>query len=427
MTDDRSSAEIEREIEEERHALARSLEDLQAQFSPERLVNQATTYVRSNGGDLANNLVRQVKENPLAATVTGVGLAWLLMSANRPRPAPTYDRARFTHDPRYGDGVSSDTDRDRIPAGYTGAATYDDRTYPSAPGRLSESPYPAADYETRVGAASSGGASDDGDDRSVWDKTKAKAGELGDRARAAVGSAEHSAADAWGTARDGTSARWRDSQSGAHARADGMRARAAATRGRLYARSQEMRARVSEGTEGMSEQARLRVIRAREAAADAQHQIEARLGEYRASGARMYDEQPLIGGAIAMAIGAAIGASLPRTEFEDEYVGQHRDRLFDEADHVFREEASKLKSVADAALDEAKSVVDEKAGAAKGATPSGKDAVDKVEGEARSAAQRVADAARSEAERQGLGETAKAEADKAKAEADRQGLGKSAS
>ena len=431
MTDERSSAEIEREIEEERHALARSLEDLQAQFSPERIVNQASTYLRTNGGDFAQNLVRQVKNNPLAAAIAGVGITWLLVSSGRPPQAVTYDRSRSTHDPRFGDGT--DRAAARGSATYAGGtATYDDRTYPSAPGSLSD-PY-RGDFEGRV-ATASGDRDDDGP--SAWERTKAKAGELGDRVRGAVGSAEasasagydstragaadlgHGAADRWGAARDATSDRWRDWQSGARSRADGARMRASATRDRLYLRSQERRARIGEGTENMSEQARMRVMRAREAAADAQHEIERRFGEARATGSRMYDDQPLVAGAIALAVGAAVGAALPRTDVEDEYIGQHRDRLFDDADRVFHEEAAKLRAVADAALDEARDVADEKIGAAKGATPSGRAAVDAVEGEARSAAERVAEAARKEAEKQNLGGTAKAEADKAKSEADK--------
>ena len=456
MTDDRNSAEIEREIEEERHALARSLEELQATFSPERLMDQASGYMRANGGELAGNLVNQVKANPLAATMAGVGIAWLLASSNK-RPSPVYDRNRHTHDPRFGDGmdrtpVRTDTiDRSAYAGtayagtGYTGAATYDDRAYPSAPGRLSD-PY-AGDFDARLDDATS-------DDPSAWEKAKMKAAEFTDDAKAkwldakvkagmerdkatakwdaaktraatARYNTQSDAADRWGATKDATSQRWREWQDGGRARMDDARARYDAGRARAYAKSAELRARLAEGTEGMSEQARLRVMRARQAAADAQGDIERKFGEYRASSQRMYDDQPLVGGLIALGVGAAVGALLPRTETEDHYLGSYRDRLFDEADQVFQDESRKLKAVADAALDEAKSVADEKMGAvqskaeeAKGNTPYGSEAVDKVEGEVRSAAERIADRARDEAEKQGLGQTAKAEAEKAEAKAD---------
>lgn len=444
MTDDRSSAEIEREIEEERHALARSLEELQATFSPERLVDQTTTYLKSNGGELTENLVRQVKANPLAATMAGVGIAWLLASNNK-RPAPVYDRNRHTHDTRYVGGTDTTVDRRAYdgPYGtagsaYTGAATYDDRPYASAPGSLSD-PY-AGDFDARLEDATS-------DDPSAWEKAKMSASEFTDdakakwlEAKAKAGIQRDQATARWNTAkaraetsgyearanasgrlgamRDGTSARFRDWQ-------EGGRARYADAKGRYAAKSAELQARLSEGTENMSEQARVRIMRARQAAADAQRDMEMRLGQARAGSQRMYDEQPLVGGLIAMGVGAAIGALLPRTETEDRYLGQHRDRLFDEAERVFEEESGKLRAVADAALDEARDVADEKLGAvsgeaekAKANTPYGQEAVDKAEGEVRSAAQRVADRAQSEAEKQGLGQSAKAEAEKAEAKTD---------
>lgn len=418
-TDDRSAAEIERQIEEERHALARSLEDLQAQFSPDRLMNEATTYMRRNGGEFADNIVRQVRDNPIAATMAGVGIAWLLYGSSRPASARTYDRTKFTHDPRFGDGTYREPARP--------AVGYDDRSYASAPGGLGTPTHRAADFDRRLSAA-------DGDDDgpSTWDRLSDKAGEMADDAKSAMHAAGQSASDTWDRTtddasralddagarmrsgyddgRDATSRAWRDWQGSAERGYGQARAGAARAKGRLYAKSSDLWTRMSEGTEGMSESARTRVMRARQAAYDAQRDMEDRFGEYAASGRRMYDDQPLVGGLIAAVIGAAVGAALPRTETEDEYLGAYRDRAFDEAERVFRDEATKLKAVAEAAMDEAKSVADEKVESAKSAldgakdkAPTGKDAVDKVESEARSAAERVADAAKEEARKQNLG------------------------
>ena len=446
MTDERSSAEIEREIEEERHALARSLEDLQATLSPERILDQSMGYVRENGGELAENLMRQVKSNPLAAVMASVGIAWLLSSK---KEAPVYDRNRHTHDPRFGDGIDRTPNRAAYGgSAYTGTPTYDDRPYAAAPGSLSD-PY-AGDFDARLEDATSDepslwqkakmAASDFTDEaKAKWLETKVKAGMERDKASAKWDAAKTRAATAryeteaeasarwsstrdgaasrWGSMRDGTSRQWREWQSQGRASIDDARARYDAGRARAYAKSAELRARLADGTEGMSEQARIRVMRARQAAADAQSDLEYRYGKAKATGERMYDEQPLVGGLVALGAGALVGALLPRTEAEDRYLGSYRDQLFDEADHIFQEESSKLKAVAGAALDEAKSIADEKldmargeADKAKSSVPHGKEAVDKVEDEVRSAAQRVADRAKTEAEDQGLGRTAQAEA-----------------
>ena len=41
----------------------------------------------------------------------------------------------------------------------------------------------------------------------------------------------------------------------------------------------------------------------------------------------LFNEQPLVAGALAFAAGAAIGATLPHTPQEDELVGEEADRL----------------------------------------------------------------------------------------------------
>lgn len=46
------------------------------------------------------------------------------------------------------------------------------------------------------------------------------------------------------------------------------------------------------------------------------------------------DSNPLAVGAVALAVGAAIGLALPHTEREDDWTGEVRDRLFEQAEHV---------------------------------------------------------------------------------------------
>lgn len=368
MTQEKTPAEIEREIEAERAGLARSLEELQAQFSPEALVNSATTYMRNNGGDIAATIGRQIKDNPMAAALTGIGLVWLMMGSGRKdRPS---DRASFAHRDAefrsaYGDPALDEPRLD-----------YDDRRYASAPGDLSDPHRPG--FEERVARAERDRIDDDREEFTV--------------------NADHGLEDAEMSASP----------------ADRARARAYATRARMYAHSSKMRARLSEGTENMSEAARIRVMRARQQAYEAQRVMEHKFGEYKASGRRAFHEQPMLAGVIALGIGAAIGAALPRTQREDEAFGAYRDRALDEADRIFREESGKLKAVAEAALSEAKTIGDEAVRTAedtlkgaKEATPTGHEAVEKAEGAVSSAAKRVAGAAKAEADKQDLGSSVK--------------------
>lgn len=64
----------------------------------------------------------------------------------------------------------------------------------------------------------------------------------------------------------------------------------------------------------------------------------------------LLEEQPLVLGAIAVAIGAAIGGALPRTRAEDRIMGQHSDRLY-----------RKAKQAAGAVADEARVMAGEAA------------------------------------------------------------------
>jgi ElaB/YqjD/DUF883 family membrane-anchored ribosome-binding protein len=68
----------------------------------------------------------------------------------------------------------------------------------------------------------------------------------------------------------------------------------------------------------------------------------------------MMNEQPLIMGALGIALGAALGAGMPATETEDELMGQTRDEAVGKAAEVGQQQAEKVKSTAETAKDAAK-------------------------------------------------------------------------
>jgi hypothetical protein len=65
----------------------------------------------------------------------------------------------------------------------------------------------------------------------------------------------------------------------------------------------------------------------------------------------MLDEQPLLLGAIGLAIGAGIAASLPSTRIEAEYFGESADELKAKASAFVGQQTEQLHSMADHALD----------------------------------------------------------------------------
>jgi hypothetical protein len=64
----------------------------------------------------------------------------------------------------------------------------------------------------------------------------------------------------------------------------------------------------------------------------------------------MMREQPLALGAIGVAIGAVLAAMAPRTQKEDELMGETRDRLMDQAKEAGKEKLEQAKEVANAAV-----------------------------------------------------------------------------
>lgn len=81
-------AAIAHEIDVTRSEVDQTLDALQAKLSPGQLLDRAVEFMRENGGELASNLGRSVKQNPLPVILTGVGLLWM-MSTSRASAHPT--------------------------------------------------------------------------------------------------------------------------------------------------------------------------------------------------------------------------------------------------------------------------------------------------------------------------------------------------
>lgn len=314
----RSTAEIEREIERERAALAQSLGALQDRFSVEGITRQVTDQVVRHGGDLSHSVGRSVKDNPIALALTGVGLAWLIYS----------DSHRHA-DSAAGTAVSAATDR--TPP-HTGVGVSSGHSASSS----------------AMGAVKNAGA----EAARRWDRMSSELDKQGQRARA-------SAAD-------------------------------------LYQR-------LHEGTENMSEAARDRVVKAREAAYHAQLQVERTAARAKRGASDLFHEQPLLIGALAIAAGAALGSVLPRTKAEDAAFGAQSDHVFEEAERIFAEEWAKAEKVGSAVASEVKAVAKEEKARADRMAAGGKTAGQVAVSEAKAATQRVADRAKKEADTQGLG------------------------
>lgn len=85
-------------------------------------------------------------------------------------------------------------------------------------------------------------------------------------------------------------------------------------------RTQEAVAQGRARSEEWADSARLMAIRARRAGTDASD-----------FGRRLFEEQPFLVGAVGLALGALVGAALPRSRVEDETIGPMRDKTLSQA------------------------------------------------------------------------------------------------
>lgn len=386
--DNMSPREIEDDIERERAALGDTLEEVHHRLSFENMTKQVTEGLRDNSGEIARSVSNAVRDNPVALALTGVGLAWLVLGSGRDT----------SHAGRYGDpydDIYADADEDDYDpftrADFGAGSRYG--------GTSSGAPTTARDlYERR--ARSGDGFPDDDEHHGFGDRIS-EAGQAirdklrgaGDKVRDAAGRTRQSASGTTGSAQE-------------RARA----ARDSARRGsqRLRASASQLRDRASHGLEGMSDMARDRVMQAREAAIEARERAQRMGAQGRDRAADMYEEQPLVAGALALAFGVALGAMLPRTRYEDDVFGEESDHLMDEAERIYREERAKLENVASAAADEARRMGSEATETLKEKADPNR-LVEQAESAAKSAGKRVSDAARDEAERQDLGGSVRGE------------------
>lgn len=292
------STETERlaqEAEQRRSNLDATLESLKGKLSPGQVVDELAAYVRDGqGADMVKNLNRQVRDNPLALGLIGAGAAWLL----------------------FGQGV-----RDN---GHSIARRYEDR-------HDDDRVYPIQRYEGGTGAYA-----DESYDRSAAGSTYAGstdrhgsglASGLNDKAHSAASSVGSAASNAAGAVSGAASSVASSVSDAASSVADSANRLSHDTRDAAYRAGQAG----YRGVSSAGEQAAYYGRRAQRSFLDT------------------LQEEPLILGAVAVAIGAAIGAALPSTRVEDEWLGQTRDKLRDEAIESGRDVAEKAKGAAESA------------------------------------------------------------------------------
>ncbi|WP_164512269.1 DUF3618 domain-containing protein [Oceaniglobus ichthyenteri] len=370
----RTPAEIEREIETQRSDLTSNLEDLQDKFSIDTLVRQVSDQFREHGGDIGKSITDQVKANPIPLALTGIGLAWM-MFGNGQKPAAARG---YTH-------AEEEFRRSRL-----------DQGRPYTPPVRSVSEY---DTGPSYGTVPSWAREDRYDGPSMTDRVASRAGDLKDNAAYGAKAVRDGASSAASSASDSLSAAGEKVSDAASSARSSLEDGAKSVQSSMAA----ARERIAQGTEDLTEEGRRRVIEARQRALEMRRQAAQSLHQGTDAAADFYDRQPLVIGALALAVGAALGGALPRTKVEDDLMGRQSDDLFDEAERIYEEEKSKAMKVAQSVKNEVEDIAKETKSDLDSGAPGDKTAAQAVADKAKSAATRVADAAKDTAEDENLG------------------------
>lgn len=82
---------LEQEINAKREHISDLMDALEERLSPGQMVDRVLGYAKGNGGEFFQNLGTTLKNNPVPATLTVLGLAWLGLNQNRPfNPGPAH-------------------------------------------------------------------------------------------------------------------------------------------------------------------------------------------------------------------------------------------------------------------------------------------------------------------------------------------------
>jgi len=296
---EKSSAEIEREIENDRERIGEKLSAIQERLTPGQLIDEALGYLKSSGGaEYFGNLGSTVKANPMPLALMGVSLAWLMMGSGSSSTATASTGYR-------GNRASSATS-DYPLATVSGAMR---RTGPPQMenGQHYSHFTDTAGKRFRAATDSTGRRMGDFVDdaglmfRGFADSTGRRITDFTDETGSMMDDAMGWAADTWASVRESA--------------------------GSMLGSVTDA---ISSSMSGVS-----RTVGS--SSSSAYQGVQGAMGGVQDQATRMNDmimrtfrDQPLVAGALAFAAGAAIGAALPHTDREDALMGEAADSIKDD-------------------------------------------------------------------------------------------------
>jgi len=256
--------------------------------------------------DAADTMADTVRQNPIPAAMVGIGAAWWLMSQTRSRQASVdVYRGRDTNARRSaerGQYGSSRPDEFRTYGGRRSASAWDDESFVD---RLISNPIPTAMATAGLTWLAMSGRSESGASHQRNGSWQQPARGYRRPAGAASGSERHE-----------------------RSTMDTVTESAETLTNRTKAYATDVASQAEEYAEDMGEAVRY-------TGRQAQNQLQ-----------RLMRTNPLLVGAGALALGAAIGVMAPETESENEWMGEARETVMDRAEDMARTAASRVQNAA---------------------------------------------------------------------------------
>ncbi|MBX3013001.1 MAG: DUF3618 domain-containing protein [Caldilineaceae bacterium] len=330
--DNESPAAIKTDIERTRQNMSHKIDQIQARLHPDHLKAQAqetvrdlvresteslTSYLSENSKELGASVAQAIKSNPIPAALIGVGIGWLLMEnygASHPNQ-PDYRRGSsgWPRDDWQPNDRPAQAWYPESEARYAGASA---SAYGAQYQDQSPSPY-QGQYQGAGGQYQNGG----------YDQPR---------------TAPYRTAQGYGeTSRPSAQANW------THDEPTGLREQ-------VGEKVEELR----EGVQHVGEQVREQVSHVGEQVGEQASQLGeqmSHMGEQAQAYARQTGQQlqrslednPLVFGGVALAIGALIGLALPETRRENQLMGEWRDEVVHSAQNVAQDAVERAKQVAE--------------------------------------------------------------------------------
>ena len=298
--ENKTSAELQREIEQQRSKVESTIDQIQDKLSPGQLVDELLAYTKGGGGEFVASLQRNVTANPLPVALLGVSLAWLMAKPAKSESDSGLGASTIRSDRHWDDSINQRR-------GYT-SGTDDFDEYDEYPISVitGDSLQRLGNTSDEHGRSYSEFADDAGK------KFKALADSSGKRAGHFVDEAGNRYKGFTNAAGDQVK-HFRDEAGNLLDDASGW-----ASHTWQKAREKLHDARDAIGSQAGSSQQRV---------GQAGDAVRSQMESLNQTILTQFREQPLVGGALAFALGAALGSALPHTAQEDAFLGEAADAV----------------------------------------------------------------------------------------------------